>query len=277
MSTQPLEAVQPVYKPKFSGLRRFGLIFISNLRLYTRRRVALFWNLLFPIALTLLFGSIYGNKAIDPNDPNSVKIVSFIIPNMVVMSLMSTGIMGNAATLANWREQGVLRRLQTTPLPIWQMLVSRIILLALMAVVQAFIIIGVGVLVFGASYSIIGLVQAIPFIILGALMCMAIGQLVAALVAKAETVQIVCQFIYLPLMFLGGLFIPLNQMPEILQTLGKWLPSGVLGDIIRAPMLDSLQLGSITATNLPLLVSLTVTLVYFVILTALATRFFKWS
>ncbi len=257
--------------------RRFGLLTQANFLMYVRNRAAIFWVIFFPIAYMLLFGAIYGGQRIDPNNPNSVKVISFMIPGLVVMSLMSGGIIGNAGTMANWRERGVLRRIQTTPLPIWQLLMSRILVLSVVMVVQAFLLIGIGVIVFQASFDTVGLLEAIPLIILSAIMCMAIGQSVAALVSKAETVQIVCQLIFFPLLFLGGLFIPMNQLPEGLQAVGKFLPSGLVGDIVRAPMLSGFNTGKVDLTNLPFLVSLIGVVIYLLVFVAISARFFKWN
>ncbi len=259
------------------NLRRFVLLSWNNFIMYTRNRSALFWVILFPIGYMLLFGAIYGGKNVDPTNPASAKIISFMVPGLVVMSLMSNGIIGNASAMAVWRERGILRRLQTTPLPIWQMLLSRIIVQAFIMVLQAFILIGLSIVVFQASFDTIGLLEVVPVIIVTAIVCMAIGQMLAALVSKPETVQILTQVIYFPLLFLGGLFIPLDQLPQGIQVVGKYLPSAMMGDLIRAPLLSSYATGSTALTNLPFMVSLLGVLVYFLVAIILAVRFFKWN
>ncbi len=271
--------VNPVSEPKVvgNGWRRFGVLTQTNLLIFIRNRAAMFWTILFPIVYMLLFGAIFGSQRIDEANPASVKVISFMIPGIVVMSLMSNGIIGNASAMAEWRQRGILRRVQTTPLPIWQMLVSRIIVQSAVMVVQAFLLIGIGVLVFGASFDTLGLAIAIPFIILSALMCMAIGQTVAALIAKPETVQIVCQLIFFPMLFLSGIIIPLPQLPEGLQIVGKFLPSGLMGDIIRAPLLSGYSTGAVSLTNLPFLVSLAGVIIYLLLFVIISARFFKWN
>lgn len=257
--------------------KRFWLLCKYNFLMYTRNKAALFWVIIFPIGYMLLFGSIYGGQRTDPGNPNSLKVISFMVPGLVVMSLMSNGIIGNAGAMAIWRDKGILRRLHSTPLPIWQMLVSRIVVQSLIMVLQAFILIGIGIAVFGASFDTLGLVEAVPFIVLGAIVCMAIGQMIAALIRKPETVQIVSQVVFFPLMFLSGLFIPLNQLPDAIQEVGKFLPTAMMSDLIRGPMLSGFAGGVVNVTNLPMVVSLIGVLVYFVIAVALAARYFKWN
>src|SRR5690242_16379390 len=91
--------------------QRFGLLLQTNLLLYLRNRMAVFWNMVFPIGLMLLFGAIYGKEP---------AAITYLATGMVVLSLLSNGLIGNAATMALWRERGILRRIQTTPLPLWQ-------------------------------------------------------------------------------------------------------------------------------------------------------------
>src|SRR5690349_173591 len=166
--------------------RRFGLLLQTNLLLYLRNRTAVFWNIVFPIGLMLLFGAIYGRQQ---------EAIAYLATGMVVLSLLSNGLIGNAATMALWRERGILRRIQTTPLPLWQLLLARIITQGAIMILQAFLLIGTSVLVFGAKFEIGNLIASIPAVVLGALLFMAFGQALAALVQKVETVNIVGQVI----------------------------------------------------------------------------------
>ena len=144
-------------------------------------------------------------------------------------------------------------------------------------VVQAFLLVGTSVLVFGAQYDLGNVLSAIPAIIAVALLFMAFGQAIAALVGKPETVNIIAQVIYFPLMFLGNLMITLHSMPNYLQAIGRWLPSSMAADVIRTLMLGLPGNASSEYLAQPLAVSLVGMGVYFVVALFIATRFFKWS
>ncbi len=260
-------------RPANGGLRRFWILLQANFTMYLRNKSSLFWVIVFPIGLTLLFGLIWGSQKINSDDPNSVTLISYLVPNMIVLSLMSNGLIGNASALAVYRERGILRRIQTTPLPVWQLLLARILMQAVFMVLQAFILIATSILVFNARYDAMGVIEAIPAIILGAVLFMAMGMAVAALVRKAETVSVVAQVINFPLMFLGGLAIPLPALPKTLQAIGAYLPSAMMADVVRAPMLASLHVD----TTLPLTVDIIGVVLYFLVSVFLAARFFKWS
>ncbi|HET7078561.1 MAG TPA: ABC transporter permease [Chloroflexia bacterium] len=243
--------------------RRFGLLLQTNLLLYLRNRMAVFWNMVFPIGLMLLFGAIYGREP---------AVITYLATGMVVLSLLSNGLIGNAATMALWRERGILRRIQTTPLPLWQLLLARIVTQGAIMILQACLLIGTSVLVFGAQFELGNLVAAIPAVVLGALLFMAFGQALAALVQKVDTVNIIGQVIYFPLMFLGNIFLPLQQLPDALQTVGKWFPSAMIADLVRTTMLGQ----SAADMTLPLPVTLLGVACYFAAAVVIAVRFFKW-
>lgn len=259
-------------RPSGASMRRFGNLLETNLLMFVREKAALFWVIIFPIALMLLFGAIWGTMKMDPTDPNSLTFISYLAPGLIVLSLMSNGLIGNAETMAAYRERGILRRIQATPMPLWQWLLAYIVVGAVVMVGQSILMIATSVVVFNARYEVWGLVGAIPFVVLGAVMFMAMGQMVAAMVTKAKTVAVVAQVINVPLMFLGGLWTPMNQLPDWLREISIYLPSSMMGDLVRAPMTSSLGL----ETNLPLMVSLVGVIAYLVVSVALAVRFFKW-
>jgi ABC-2 type transport system permease protein len=256
------------------SMRLFRNLLQANFLMFVREKASLFWVILFPIALMLLFGSIWGNMKLNPADPNStLTFISYLAPGLIVLSLMSNGLIGNAETMATYRERGILRRIHTTPMPLWQWLLAHIVVGAIVMVGQSFLMIITSMLVFNARYDTWGLLAAIPSVVLGAVMFMAMGQAVAAMVSKAKTVAVAAQVINVPLMFLGGLWTPIEMLPDWLQAISKYLPSAMMADLVRAPMLATFNI----ETNLPVMVSLIGVIIYFAVSVALAVRFFKWS
>lgn len=259
-------------RPAGDSMRRFGNLLQASLLMFVREKAALFWVIIFPILLMLLFGAIWGNMRINASDPNSLTIISFLAPGLIVLSLMSNGLIGNAETMATYRERGILHRIQATPMPLWQWLLAHIVTGAIVMVGQSFLMIATSIVVFNARYDLWGLVGAISFVVLGAVMFMAMGQMVAAMVTKAKTVAVVAQVINVPLMFLGGLWTPMSQLPDWLSAVSVYLPSAMMADLVRAPLTSSLGL----ETNLPLMTSLVGVIAYLLVSVALAVRFFKW-
>ncbi len=260
-------------RPANATLRRFWLLLQTNFLMYIRNRVSVFWVIIFPIGLMLLLGSIWNNQVIDPTDPKSFTLINYMVPSMIVLSLLSNGLVGNASTMAVWREQGILRRIQATPLPVWQLLLARILMQATIMIGQAGLLVGTSVVAFNTHYDALGLVEAIPAVVVGAIVFMAMGQAVAAVVRKSDTVQLVAQAINFPLMFLGGLALPIQALPEGLRAIGKYLPSSMMADLVRAPLLTGLHVDP----NVPLGMAAVGVALYFLASVGVAVRFFKWS
>jgi ABC-2 type transport system permease protein len=238
----------------------------------------MFWIILFPIGLMLVLGAIYGNQGAGPGAESAVTAISFITPGLIVLSLMSNGLIGNSSAMAQYRERGILRRVQTTPLPVPHLILARVVMQSTLAIGQAALMIIVSVLVFNAHYATAGLLEAIPAIVLSSIVFMAIGQAIAALVRKVDTVQVVAQAINFPLMFLGCLWIPVSLLPDWLQQVSKVLPSTLSVILVRTPMLSNVDLVPLDIQpNIPLEVCVAGLLAYLVVSMVVSARFFKWS
>jgi len=276
MATYTQTAVQR--RTGTASLRRFWLLTQANFVMYIRNRAAMFWVILFPIGLMLVLGAIYGNQPTGPSAAASVTAISFITPGLIVLSLMSSGLIGNASVMAQFRERGILRRVQTTPLPVQHLILARIAMQSALSIGQAALMIVISILVFNAHYATGGMLEAIPAIVLGSIVFMAIGQAIAALVRKVDTVQVVAQAINFPLMFLGCLWIPVSALPDWLQEVSKFLPSTLLAILVRTPMLSPVDLVALNIQpNIPLELCFTGLVAYLVAALVVSARFFKWS
>jgi ABC-2 type transport system permease protein len=245
----------------------------ADLLMFLREKTAVFFVIVFPILLMLLFGAIWGNVSLGEGGPDSATFISYLTPGLIVLSLLSNGLIGNATIMATYREKGILRRIQATPLPVGQLLLSSIMVQSAVMIVQTGIMLAVSILVFNASYNVWGLLGAIPAVVFGAVMFMAMGTAVAALVTKTKTVEVVAQVINVPLMFLGGLWTPIDQLPDWLGNIARFLPTAMAADLVRSPLLSSFNFD---ATNLPVMVSAVGVALYLIASVLVAARFFRW-
>jgi ABC-2 type transport system permease protein len=193
---------------------------------------------------------------------------AFLVPGILGMALMQLGIFG-AIPLVAQREKLILKRLGATPLPRWTLVGSNVVLRLLIGLVQAALIVGIGVLAFGVQVlGALWLMAAI--VILGALTFISIGYVVAALVRTEEAANGIVQVIQFPMMFLSGVFFPIEIMPSVLRPVAAILPLTYLGDALRQVMVS----GSAFA---PLPVDLVVLAGWLVVCLAISARFFRWE
>src|SRR5512146_1911766 len=98
------------------GGRRSPLAQLTRVefRLFLREKVGPVWGVGFPILLLVIFGSIPSFKKV-LDGSGGLTVLDSYIPVLVVMSLALLGFVSLPLTLVNYRERGILRRLETTP------------------------------------------------------------------------------------------------------------------------------------------------------------------
>src|SRR5262245_54740193 len=143
-------------------MRRFLILAKANFLMNLRNRTTLFWNFAFPIGLILLYGAIWGGQNFGP-----INAISWLTAGVVVLNIMSSGLLGDSTRLTNLRERGILRRVQATPLPTWQLIAAYILTRLVMVLAQGAAIIAVAALVFKAQFSWEGLATALPLAVAG--------------------------------------------------------------------------------------------------------------
>jgi ABC-2 type transport system permease protein len=198
----------------------------------------------------------------------NLSAAAFLIPGILGMALMQLGVFG-AVTLVAQREKLILKRLGATPLPRWTLVGSNVVLRLMIGLVQAVLIVGIGIAVFGVQ--VLGSLWLMAIVvILGALAFIAIGYLVAAFAPTEDAANGIVQVIQFPMMFLSGVFFPIEIMPAVLRPVAAVLPLTYLGDALRQVMVN----GSAFA---PLPVDLAVLAGWLVVCLAISSRYFRWQ
>jgi ABC-2 type transport system permease protein len=197
-----------------------------------------------------------------------LKTIDFLLPGVLAMALMQLGLFGSLR-LVSLRERKILKRLGATPLSRTYLLGSEVAVRLLMAIIQAVLIIVIGYLVFdvvivGQWWKVLGL------IFLGALTFVSMGYMLVSFAKTEESGQGLIQVVQFPMMFLSGIFFPINIMPDFLRPVVKAIPLTYLGDALRQIMTGSPPMYSMTRDLTVLLIWLAVTLLF-------GIKFFEWE
>lgn len=173
-----------------------------------------------------------------------LRYIDFLVPGIVAMMIMSSNLNGVAGQISSWRERGVLRRMQSTTLKARTFIAAQITARLLLNGTQAVILLLIARLVFGVkvagSWPLLLL-----FVILGTLVFMSIGFIIAGLAKTPESAGPIAGLISFPLMFLGNVFFPVKNMPSFLQPFVKALPITHLSDSLREVMNVGTGLGGL--------------------------------
>ena len=213
--------------------------------------------LLFTPAIMLVVFRVTGSD-------DGFDLLAFVFPAIVAMSVFFAGA-PFAVRIVGWREQDVFRRLACTPAPLGRVVAAYGVTFVLIALLQSGVILLAGRFLFGIAGSASGAAWAILPLLLGAVIFVAYGGLLAGWVRKAETLNLLYIFTLFPMMFGGEVFVPAGNAPGLWQTAASWLPPALMLRLLR-PLL---QEGQWPDDALLLLAALTA---YALLLTLLAAR-----
>jgi ABC-2 type transport system permease protein len=196
------------------------------------------------------------------------RYIDWVIPGLIGLNLMSTGLWGIGFGIVNMRQKKQLKRLVATPMRRTDFLLGQILARMSFLLLEVPPLILFAWLVFGVRVE--GSLLALAVVILlGATTFAALGLLAAARPRTIEGVSGVMNVIMLPMFILSGVFFSASRFPEEMQPVIRLLPLTALNDALRAVYNDGLPL---TAVPLEILVLLGWTALSL----AVALRWFRW-
>ena len=235
-------------------------------KLFFRRKDELFWNLALPMFFMVLYGFLYGDTKWAEFE---IRAIDYMFPGIVVMALMVNGIMVNAIGFVEERGKGIYRRLSLTPLKRQTIIGAQIIHRYIVSLLQTLLLLAVGV--FGFNVNIVGNYFFFWLVLtFGSLCFLSIGFALATLIRSTRSATPICLIVFFMLLFLGGIFFPLNTMPDFLAIISKVLPSTNLNDALRLILIEGTGLG---AAWLELLI----VGAWFIVSLGLSIKFFRWE
>ncbi|MCK4472461.1 MAG: ABC transporter permease, partial [Anaerolineae bacterium] len=211
-------------------MRGFRKLTLVNLKLYLREPIATFFTLAFPPLLVVLFGAMYGNDPLPMFGGYGSMDVS--MPAYTAMILGTVGFLGVPITISGYRESGVLRRFQATPMRPLTYILADIVANLVTTLLGMMGLVIIGWLLYRVQFE--GQVMAVILaVVFCGLAMFSIGYLIAGLAPGARTAQVVGMVIFYPMMFLSGASIPLEVMPETIQRIADFLPLTYVVRLLR--------------------------------------------
>lgn len=242
-----------------------------ELRLLLRSPESLLVTLGVPLGI-LVFFSIVDVLPTGDRDP-----VTFLVPGVLAISVMSTAFVAQAIQTAFERKYGVLKRLGGTPLSRPGFLAAKAISVVLLLAVQTTLVLSIAR--YGLGWSPGGMGSAggpigvqvglvLVGLAVGTFAFTALGLLLAGAV-RAEAALALANAIFLLLLLVGGVAVDVDELPAVLGTLALFTPSGALASVLR----DAFGPDDVALWPTGLLVLVT----WGVVATALAARSFRWE
>jgi ABC-2 type transport system permease protein len=236
---------------------------ITEARLLVREVVPLLWGVVFPIILLSVMGAFSHGP---DKSLGGLSLVATYEPVLIAFTISTFALQGLAPVLAGYRERGILRRLNATPVG-----AGRLLLAQLTVNISVTLIATIGILVVGdAAFGVAMPGQAFGFILallLTSTAMLTLGLLIASLARTARVAGAVGTMIFLPLMFFAGLWGPRARMSAGLRRVGDDTPLGASVAALQHAMAGQWP----PASGLAMLAA------YTVVFGLLAWRLFRWE
>ena len=232
----------------------------AELQLIARNGEQLLLTLGIPVLL-LVFFSLVDVLPTGTEDP-----VDFLAPGILALAVMSTAMVSLGIGTGFERSYKVLKRLGATPLGRGRLLAAKITAVAAVEVVQFAILVPVSYAL-GWRPQDADWIGAVAGMVVGTVAFAGLGLLLAG-VLRGEVNLAAQNGLYLVLLLLGGMVIPLAELPEWLSAVARCLPSSALADVLREALTG--------AGDRPTL-AWAVLGTWSVVTPAAAVRFFRWE
>jgi len=246
--------------------RALALLVTTEAKLAWRLPTGLIFGLALPALLLVIFGTIPALSR--PKEQfGGISFFSLYAPTLILLVLLVLSLLSLPMQLAGYREQGVLRRMWTTPVAPAFLLAAQLALNLALAAAGTGLVLGVGAGAFGLVLPAEAGGFALSVVLtVGALF--ALGLCVAAVAGTTQVATGIGLALFYPLAFFAGVYFPLTVIgSNLVNQISEALPSGAAFDALHASFLGQFPSGE----------ALGVLAGYTVVFTAAAVRWFRWD
>lgn len=209
-------------------MRLFAIWIQAGLKTLVRTPRSAFFTLVFPLILLLLIDST--NSGTVTATGGKVDFAQYFTPSLAIFGLSFACYTSLVFSIPRAREQGILKRIRSTPLPPSTYLAALIAVALLAGLASVTLMVIVGVAAFGVHVYVHMLPAAIVTLVIGGLCLASLGMAVSSFVGRADTAPIVANVTLLPLTFISGVFAPMHDAPGWVTAIAHFFPLSHLVD-----------------------------------------------
>lgn len=199
----------------------------------------------------------------------SLRTFDYTFAGLLGFSIIGLGVFGPVNVFPELKKQGILRRLHTTPLRVWQYFVSTAISQTAVGLVTMVVLFTAAILFF--DLSVVGnYAELAIFLLLSIVTILGIGLALGGWAKNERQVAPLSNIVVFPMLFLSGTFFPRFIMPEWLQTISQFLP--------LTPVIDGVRLIATEGQGLlDIVPQLGLLAGWLVVIYLIAFRVFRWE
>ena len=201
-------------------------------RMFWRNPTAAFFNFLLPLLFLFLFGAVFAGSQANLN---------VVVPGIAGLSVVSTTFSALAMNMVFLREQGVLKRLRGTPMPTGAYLGGLLSSAVTNAAVQLVIVVVAGRALFGIGWP-EDVAELAVFGAAGVVCFASLGIALAHAIPNFDSAPAYVNAIFLPLIFISGVFYDADDAPAFLRDITQALPLTHLVDGLSGALVTGVSL-----------------------------------
>ncbi len=254
-------------------LRGIYTIWYRDILRFWHDKMRMVGSIVVPLIFLFIFGSGlsssmgFGNSGID--------YTQFIFPGIIGMTVLMNSFMSGVSVVWD-REFGFLKEVLVAPVSRTSVAIGKTLGSTTIAMLQGFLIILFAPII-GVSFSVSTLLAIIPLMLLLAISMSSMGILLATRIKSMQAFQVIIQMLMFPMIFLSGVFFPVEGLPVWMNVLVKINPATYAIAPIRQVMLGTTADSSLGVTVLGHTMSLwdnvAVVVVFGIVMTVLS----MWS
>jgi ABC-2 type transport system permease protein len=191
----------------------------------------------------------------------------FIAPGIMAMTVMMSVMTGLPAAISHERELGTLDGMMVAPINRLSVILGKTIAQMARGILQGVLILVLAMTLFGVTVH-GSIILVFALLLLGVFSFVGLGVVLTSFAKDQETAVMMMTTIMFPMMFLSGVFFPIEQMPWFMQAVAKFLPLTYVADALRKVMV----LGAGIHELIP---ELSILIVFGAVMVAIAVPVFK--
>jgi ABC-2 type transport system permease protein len=217
--------------PQKTGARLVAHQLRYDLLLVLRDPQSRFFTIALPVIFLILLTSLFGNHS-HYISGHVIKNSTYYVPGISTLGIVATSFVNLVITITAQRESGVLKRRRSTPVPAWVLIASRVLTSVVLSIFLVAVIVVIGRIIYGVHVP----GSTLPAFVLGvvvgsaAFCCLAFAA--TSFIRNEDSAQPVIQAITLPLYFISGVFVPMDQLSKTLRDVASVFPVSHLNDAL---------------------------------------------
>lgn len=194
-----------------------------QLKFFTRVPVALFFTILLPLIMLVLFNALFGDNVIE-TDEGTWSVRQFYTGGLAAYTAVSATFSNLANMVPIRRDEGVLKRWRSTPLPTWIYIAGFVLSAVVIAIVGALLMLVMGVVLYDLTIDWAKMPAAVVTFIVGVGAFAALGMALASVIKSASSAAAAANATILPLAFISDVFVVTDGAPGLLTTIANLFP-----------------------------------------------------